>query len=88
MSNPTLKYAFNNNYGKDIIVIIEPWAEEFTVQAGSVLSMDISYRQIGLLETAIDQVYFTIWLWSGCAVTTVSIDGKDHTLRSLAISVP
>jgi hypothetical protein len=83
----SIKYSFRNQKSDTIIAIIEPWAEEFSVPAGSVLSVIIFYNSIGLLETAISSDYFSMWLWAGCHVE-VSLDGKDQTPPSLSIPAP
>ena len=82
--DPSLKYTFSNQDPNPIIVILEPWAEEFTVPPGSVLSIIVFYTKLGLLETAISPNYFTVGLWAGCRAE-VSLDGKDQTPRSLSI---
>jgi hypothetical protein len=79
-----IKYNFRNDSSDAIIVIIEPWAEEFSVDPGSILSMNILFAKIGLLETAVSPKYFTLWLWAGCRVE-VCLDGKDQTPPSLSI---
>ena len=58
-----MKYTFQNRTSASIIVIVEPWAEEFSVPSGSVLSLEIAFAEFGPLETSIDDKYFTIWLW-------------------------
>ena len=83
----SVKYTFTNQDLKPIIVILEPWAEEFTVPSSSVLSITVFYKKLGLLETAIGPNYFTIWLWAGCRAE-VSLDGNDQTPRSLSIPAP
>jgi hypothetical protein len=76
--------AFRNQNPTPITVVIEPWAEEFIVPPGSVLSIIVFFRKLGLLETAISPNYFTVGLWAGCSAE-VSLDGKDQTPRSLSI---
>jgi hypothetical protein len=78
------RYTFRNQNPNPIIVIIEPWAEEFVVPPGSVLSIIIFYTKLGLLETAISPNYFTVGLWAGCRAR-VALDGNDQTPRSLSI---
>ena len=80
----SMKYIFHNNKSNSTVVIVEPWAEEFAVDPGSVLHLEISYAKIGILETAISQEYFTLWLWAGCRVE-VFLDGKNKTPPSLSI---
>ena len=80
----SMKYIFRNNKLESTIVIIEPWAEEFTVCPGSILQLEILYAKTGVLETEISSKYFTLWLWAGCQVK-VLLDGKDKTPPSLSI---
>jgi len=84
MMDSSVKYTFANQGLNPIVLILEPWAEEFTVPPGSVVSIMIFYKELGLLETAIGPNYFTIWLWAGCRAE-VSLDGNDQTPRSLSI---
>jgi hypothetical protein len=84
MIESSVKYTFRNQNLNSIIVIIEPWAEEFTVPPDSVLSIIIFHTKLGLLETAISPNYFTVGLWAGCRAE-VSLDGNDMTPRSLSI---
>jgi hypothetical protein len=79
-----MQYQFQNQSADPIIVIIEPWAEEFSVPSNSVLLIDIDSTKTGLLETAMNSKYFTVWLWGGCRAK-VSLDGEDRTPLSLAI---
>jgi hypothetical protein len=81
-----MRYTFQNRTSTPIIVIVEPWAEEFSVPSGSVLSLEITSTEFGPLETTLDDKYSTIWLWGGCRVA-VSLDGKDQTQPSLSIPV-
>jgi hypothetical protein len=82
-----MKYTFQNTTSAHTVVIVEPWAEEFTVPPGSVLSIDISSTVAGTLETVMSDKYFVVWLWSGCRAE-VSLDGKDQTSSASSISVP
>jgi len=82
-----MKYIFQNRTAAPIIVIVEPWAEEFSVPPDSVLSIEISFSELGNLETVMDGKYFTMWLWAGCRAA-VSLDGKDQMRPSLSIPVP
>jgi hypothetical protein len=87
MASNLMKYTFQNRTAAPITFIIEPWAEEFTVPSGSVISIEISCSEFGLLETATDGKYFTMWLWGGCRAA-VSLDGEDQTRPSLSIPAP
>jgi hypothetical protein len=84
MMESPIKYAFRNQGLNPIVVILEPWAEEFTVPPKSVLSIAIFHTKVGSLETAIGPNYFSIWLWGGCRAE-VSLDGEDQTRSSLSI---
>jgi hypothetical protein len=53
-----LKYTVGNRTTETLQVIIEPWAEEFTLRPGSVLSVAILHDQLGLLETEMGPGYF------------------------------
>ncbi|MBV9199388.1 MAG: hypothetical protein JOY83_06545 [Alphaproteobacteria bacterium] len=83
-----MKYIFRNETSASMTVIIEPWAEEFDVPPTSVLSMEISAPEFGLLETTMDDKYFAMWLWPGSRVVAVSVDGKDQMRSSLSIMPP
>jgi hypothetical protein len=87
MSEFPLKYTVGNKTTETLQVIIEPWAEEFTLRPGSVLSVAILHDQLGLLETEMGPGYLTMWLWKGCRAE-VSLDDKDQTPGSLSIPVP
>jgi hypothetical protein len=82
-----MRYTFQNDTSEPTIVIVEPWAEEFPVPSGSVLSIAITASELGTLETAMSDKRFTVWLWSGCRAV-VSLDGKEQTPSSLSIPSP
>jgi hypothetical protein len=86
-SDSVLEFSFRNRQSKPVIVIVEPWAEEFDVPDGSDLSIAISHTNIGALETEITQQYFIVWAWSGCRAK-VSVDGIEQIRPSLGIPVP
>lgn len=84
--NKISQYSFINKNTNSIIVILEPWAEEFTLPAESKISIVIDSGGEGVLETEINPKYFIIWLWAGCRAQ-VSINGEDRTPGSLSIPV-
>jgi hypothetical protein len=45
-----MRYTFQNDTSEPTIVIVEPWAEEFSVPSGSVLSIEITASELGTLE--------------------------------------
>lgn len=79
---PTCKYIVRNDNLKSIIVVIEPWAEEFTLQPKGKMEMNINFTKSGIAETQICDPYVSIWLW-GDSTATVLIDGIDCTPESL-----
>jgi len=87
MSENSMNYIIENRNSDSVQVIIEPWAEEFSVPSGSKLSISILYDKIGALEVEMSPDYFTVWLWAGCRAG-VTLDGKDQTPRSLSIPAP
>jgi hypothetical protein len=84
-----MKYAFRNQTSATIILIVEPWAKEFSVPSGSVVSIQISSSssEVPLLETFIDEKYVTIWLLGGCRAE-VSLDDKKQIRPFLSNPVP
>jgi hypothetical protein len=82
-----MKYTFQNRSEAPVTFIIEPWAEEFTVPSGSVLSIEISSSKFDLMETSTDGKYFVLWLWAGSSAV-VSLDGEQQARPSLLIAVP
>ena len=85
MTGSPLRYVFRNNYPAIMSLVIEPWAEEFEIPAGSSVLLAIYYRTVGTIETSIDSNYFTIWLWGGCRVE-ISIDGQDAAIPIYSIA--
>jgi hypothetical protein len=82
-----LEYTFRNQWLRQIIFIIEPWAEEVVVPPGCTLSLTISHTKPGLIETSLTPDYFTIWLWGGCTLTAY-LDKKELPMPALSIPVP
>ena len=82
-----MKYTFENTTSAHIVLIIEPWAEEFSVPSGSVLEIEISSTEVGPLETVLSDKYFVVWLWGGCRAA-VSLDGEDQPRPGLSIPAP
>jgi len=87
MSELQTRYTVRNQNPEEIIAIIEPWAEEFTVRPGSTLLVTISHESMGLLEIVTGPGWLTIWLWSGCRAK-VCLDDKDQTPGSMSIPAP
>ena len=87
MTDKTLEYVIHNENPEPLTVIVEPWAEEVVISPGSSLSLTVLYDREGLLETAIDPKYYTVWLWGGCRVK-LALNGEDLTMPSLLIPSP
>lgn len=83
----SFKYSFRNNSSETLILIVEPWAEEFSVPNGSTVSISILYTDIGPLETEIIPGYLIVWAWQGCRAK-VFLDGAEQMRPSLFIPVP
>lgn len=87
MTSRMMKYDVRNTKTGQILVILEPWVEEFILPPGGTLSINILSERMGLLETEIGADSLTVWLWGGCRAE-VYLDGKDVTVASLSISAP
>lgn len=87
MTDKALEYVIKNENPEPMTVIVEPWAEEVVVPAGSSLLLTVLYDTEGLLDTVIDPNYFTVWLWGGCRVK-LALNGKDLAMPSLLIPSP
>ena len=79
-----MEFILRNNNPSKITFILEPWAEEFDVPAGSKLRIYIIYVKEGTIITDINQKYFVVWLWGGCRAQ-VLVDDQDLTPKSLSI---
>ncbi len=87
MSEAYVTYTLYNKDQDARTVILEPWAEEWVVRKGSVISFDIFSNKPGLLETALTSDYTIVYAWWGCRVK-VTMDGVDETRTSLRIAAP
>lgn len=79
-----MQFQFLNERTDPITVIVEPWAEEFSVPSKSVLSISIDSAKAGLLETALSGEYFIVGLWAGCRAK-VSLDGEDRMILDIPV---
>ena len=82
--NQALEYIVEKNHPTDMILILEPWAEEFSVPSGSKICVNILYVKEGSITIDTNPKYYVIWLWAGCRAT-VFIDGVEKTPASLSI---
>ena len=82
--NASLKYELSNKTEHDVVLILEPWAEEFTIASNSVISIKIIYTKMGAIESELNPKYFILWLWGGCRAE-VLLNGRNLTPASLAI---
>jgi hypothetical protein len=87
MAEFSMAYSVKNTNHGSITVIIEPWAEEFSLPADSILLITVRCAQSGQIETEIGPGRLSLWLWGGCRVR-VSIDDQDKTPPSLSIPAP
>ena len=70
-----------------ITIIIEPWAEEIELQAGSNVIVIISANEIGIPEFHLGRNIHTIWVWRNCTARLI-VDGVDCTPPSLRLPAP
>jgi hypothetical protein len=82
-----MRYTFKNAISAPMVLVVEPWAEEFSVPSGSVLEIEISSTETGPLETVMSDKFFAVWLWGGCRAA-VSLDGEDQPRPGLSIPAP
>ena len=87
MIERNLTVQFRNKNDTSILVVLEPWAEEFEVPPGSVLAIKITHAREGMLDTEYSPQQITVWLWGGCRAG-VFLDGKDQERHSLSIPAP
>ena len=79
-----MKYVVHNRNTEAVQVIVEPWAEEFTLPSGSALSVTIFDDRPDFLESEIGPNCFSAWLWGGCRAEVI-VDDEHRTPRSLII---
>ena len=78
-------FKVTNKNAVNIRLILEPWAEEFTIPVNSTLSIEIFHDTHGLIQTETNPSFFIVWLWHGCRAK-VLLDGIDQTPPSLSIA--
>jgi hypothetical protein len=76
-----------NELSSDVTLIIEPWAEEFTMKPGQTLTLIIYAENQGALTIAIIDGYHVIYLWSG-STASVLIDEVDVSQDLLSLPAP
>ena len=81
------RYNVCNDSQNSIVVILEPWAEEFDVLPGKTLQISAYYSLDGILSTIQKDRCFIVWLWGGCSAM-VSLDGQDCTPATLRLDFP
>ena len=83
MNDKVMNYTVKNS-STEIILIIEPWAEEVLLPPNPKLSIYISYLESRLLESEITPKCFVVYVWGGCRAR-VFLDDEDVTPPSLQI---
>jgi hypothetical protein len=56
---------FENTGTRDIVVIVEPWASEYSVAPGSTLRIVLESQIAGQTERDVEGDRHTIWGWKG-----------------------
>jgi hypothetical protein len=87
MTKPLFKYIVRNEKQSPMVVILEPWAEEFDVPPNGVLEIGILDSMDESIETTQKNQCLVVWLWGGCRAT-VSLDGRDCTPPTLNVVFP
>lgn len=87
MDDILLESLFENSTDRKICVLIEPWADEFIVEPGDKLDLQVFGNAWGVLHTVVEQDHVAIWLWSGSRAR-VFLNGQDVTANSITVSVP
>ena len=87
MKKEQVDINITNDNDKEILLIIEPWAEEYNLKPNSSMIMSIYGGSGNRIDTSIGKEYFVVWAWSGSYVN-VFIDGVDCTRDSLLIPSP
>ena len=81
------EFRFVNSGAETLILVLEPWAEEFAVEVKSEILIHIRSRFACKLEAEIMESRILVWAWSGCTAT-VAIQGIDVTPISLSLECP
>lgn len=74
MSSPSI-LKFKNSFSKDLKVILEPWAEEYSIRPGSVLEIVPNSESNQEIEIEYDGEDIIIYGWSDNM--SVMCDGKQ-----------
>ncbi len=82
-----MEWIFRNTSSSKIDIVVEPWAEQFSVDVEEVLSLRVFPQKDGNPEFEVGSGIVSVWLWSGCRAE-VSLNGSDKTPKSFSMAVP
>ena len=76
-----------NDYLRDMVIIIEPWANEVRIASGSVLELHIKHRLEGHPYVTFGDEFVTVYLWSSCTCKVV-LDNQEVEMPGLLVPHP
>ena len=83
---PTQSFCFENSRARDVVIRLEPWANELTVAPGEKIEVTArSTREPGRFEIEVSDAAITIYAWSGA---TLVVEKDGHVVLSCDSPVP
>jgi hypothetical protein len=89
----TQSFGFENSRSRDVVVRLEPWADELSVAPGEKIEVTASStREPGRFEIEVSDAAITVYAWSG-ATLVVEKDGQvvlrfDHPVPRMPKARP
>jgi hypothetical protein len=78
---------FINRNEKDVILIVEPWSEEFFLPQNKLVTLEVSSPHLGTPRLELNNEYLIYYIWENSTVA-VYIDGVCVSEGKMQIPVP
>jgi len=76
--SPTQSFCFENSRARDVVVRLEPWADELTVATGEKIEVTArSTREPGRFEIEVSDAAIVVYAWSGA---TLVVEKEGHVV--------
>lgn len=83
---PTQSFGFENSRSRDVVIRLEPWADELSVAPGEKIEVTASStREPGRFEIEVSEAAITVYAWSGA---TLVVEKDGHVVLRCDQPVP
>ncbi len=87
MSDPISEFRFENSRAEPVNLVLEPWAEEFTVPVGSTLRVAFFSETAQPIDTELTDAFLVLYAGSACRAR-VYLNQEEVTQASFSAETP